>query len=82
MNKQAFVKNARAMVPELESAHLETWRSGIRAQAVAPDGSMVHDFVIKEHRGVINVLNAPSPAATACLTIGEHISKRALAQLD
>jgi len=41
----------------------------------------VHDFVIKEGPGSVNVLNAPSPAATSCLTIGEHIATRAVAQL-
>ena len=69
------------MLPELEVRHLDTWRSGIRAQAVDPDGALVHDFVIREAPGVVNVLNAPSPAATACLAIGHHIADRALQQL-
>jgi L-2-hydroxyglutarate oxidase len=82
INKRAFVANARAMLPALETKHLVSWRSGIRAQAVTPDGSLIHDFVIREGPSVINVLNAPSPAATSCLTIGEYIAKRAVAQLS
>jgi len=70
------------MLPDLAVGDLANWRSGIRAQAVARDGSLVKDFVIREAPGVINVLNAPSPAATSCLTIGEHIAGRALEQLD
>ena len=82
LNKRAFVSKARAMLPALETDDLVKWRSGIRAQAVGVDGSLVHDFVIREGPGVINVLNAPSPAATACLVIGEHIAARAVAQLS
>ena len=69
------------MMPQLQIDDLAFWRSGIRAQAVAPDGTLVHDFVIREDPGVVNVLNAPSPAATSCLTIGEHIAGRILEQL-
>jgi len=82
LSRRAFVGRARAMLPDLAVGDLANWRSGIRAQAVARDGSLVKDFVIRETPGVINVLNAPSPAATSCLTIGEHIAGRALEQLD
>ncbi len=82
LNKAAFVRNAQAMLPELEVSHLGEWRSGIRAQAVAVDGSLVHDFGTREDPGVVNVLDAPSPAATSCLTIGEHIAQLALPQVD
>lgn len=75
-NRRAFARNARAMLPQLSVDDLHGWRSGIRAQAVSRDGTLVHDFVIREAPGVVNVLNAPSPAATACLTIGEHIAGR------
>ncbi len=81
LDRRAFVRNARAMMPQLQIDDLAFWRSGIRAQAVAPDGTLVHDFVIREDPGVVNVLNAPSPAATSCLTIGEHIAGRILEQL-
>ena len=81
-DRHAVVRKARALLPALLVNDLERWRSGIRAQAVASDGTLVHDFVIREAPGVVNVLNAPSPAATACLAIGEHIAARALRQLD
>jgi L-2-hydroxyglutarate oxidase len=81
LNKAAFVRNARAMLPDLDRTHLGAFRAGVRAQAVLADGTLVHDFVIKEGPGSVNVLNAPSPAATSCLTIGEHIATRAVAQL-
>lgn len=81
-DRLAVVRKARALLPALRVGDLERWRSGIRAQAVAPDGTLVHDFVIREAPGVVNVLNAPSPAATACLAIGEHIAASALRQLD
>ena len=69
------------MLPALTAGHLGEWRSGIRAQAVDRSGALVHDFVLTEGHGVVNVLNAPSPAATSCLTIGEYIADKALAQL-
>jgi len=81
LNKRACLRNARALVPTLALDDLATWRSGIRAQAVTPAGTLVHDFVVREDRSVVNVLNAPSPAATSCLTIGEYIASRALAKL-
>ena len=81
LNKAAFVRNARAMLPDLDRTHLGAFRAGVRAQAVLADGTLVHDFVIKEGPGSVNVLNAPSPAATSCLTIGEHIARRTVAQL-
>ena len=80
-DRRAVVRKARAMLPELDVGDLERWRSGIRAQAVDTDGTLIHDFVIREAPGVVNVLNAPSPAATACLAIGEHIASRVLGQL-
>ena len=52
--------------------------AGVRAQAIARDGSLVYDFVICEAERMVHVLNAPSPAATASLAIGEEIASRAL----
>ncbi|WP_420447758.1 L-2-hydroxyglutarate oxidase [Candidatus Palauibacter sp.] len=81
LHRRSVVRKARAMLPELEMRHLDKWRSGLRAQAVDTDGALIHDFVIREGPGVVNVLNAPSPAATACLAIGGHIAQRALSQV-
>jgi L-2-hydroxyglutarate oxidase len=75
--KTAFVRDARRLVPDLGAADLERDGMGIRAQAVAPDGSIVDDFRILEAERMLHVLNAPSPAATASLAIGRHIATRA-----
>jgi L-2-hydroxyglutarate oxidase len=75
-SKRAFVRAAQRLVPEIEPEHFEWAPAGVRAQAVAPDGSMVDDFVITETDRVINVENAPSPAATASLNIGRLVVER------
>ena len=75
-SKTAFVKALSRLVPEIRADHLHAAPAGIRAQAVAPDGSMVDDFLIQEADRVINVNNAPSPAATASLNIGKTIVAR------
>ncbi len=80
--KSAFVRDANRLVPALTPDDLGDYRSGIRAQALRPDGSMLHDFAIEEAPGAVHVLNAPSPAATASLAIGEHIAGVAAGQLD
>jgi L-2-hydroxyglutarate oxidase len=75
--KKAFVRDARRLVPDLGATDLERDGMGIRAQAVAPDGSIVDDFRILEAERMLHVLNAPSPAATASLAIGRYIATRA-----
>lgn len=72
-NKRAFVRALQRLIPEIEGKHLDAAPAGIRAQAVSPGGDMVDDFLIKEDERVFNVCNAPSPAATASLNIGEAI---------
>jgi len=72
-SKRAFVKALQRLVPEIRSEHLQAAPAGVRAQAVKTDGSMVDDFLILESERVINVNNAPSPAATASLNIGKLI---------
>ena len=59
---------------------LQPYPSGIRAQAVGQDGSLIHDFLFAESNRMIHVLNAPSPAATAALPIGQMIAERALGE--
>jgi len=73
LSKAAFVRALQRLVPEIQAEHLLTAPAGIRAQAVLPDGGLVDDFIIQESGRVVNVCNAPSPAATACLQIGETI---------
>lgn len=80
-SKRAFVRALQRLMPEIEAKHLVSCPSGIRAQAVTPDGGLVDDFLIDEADGVINVNNAPSPAATASLNIGELISDKIEARL-
>ncbi len=76
LNKQAFVRALQQLVPEITASDLEAAPAGIRAQAVARDGQLVDDFLIQEANRVVNVCNAPSPAATASLQIGQTIVDR------
>jgi L-2-hydroxyglutarate oxidase len=62
-------------VPEVEAADLRPATPGVRAQAVAPDGTLVDDFVIRRTPRAVDVLNAPSPAATASIEIARVISR-------
>ena len=62
------------LVPDIRSADLERGGAGVRAQAVAPDGTLVDDFKISVTPGAVHVVNAPSPAATASLAIGRHVA--------
>ncbi|MFC6374337.1 L-2-hydroxyglutarate oxidase [Nonomuraea thailandensis] len=72
--KGAFLMAARRYVPELAAADLERAPGGVRAQAVARDGSLVDDFVVDVQGKVVLVRNAPSPAATSSLAIARHIA--------
>ena len=68
-SKPAFVRALQRLVPEIRSEQLDWAPAGVRAQAVSPDGTIVDDLVIDETDRVVNVENAPSPAATA---VAEH----------
>jgi (S)-2-hydroxyglutarate dehydrogenase len=74
LSKAAFVQALRRLLPEIGPADITPGRAGVRAQAVAKDGSLVDDFRIARSTDAIHVLNAPSPAATASLAIGRHIA--------
>ena len=75
-NKGAFVKALKRLIPEIEASHLISAPAGIRAQAVSPEGGLVDDFLIEENSRIINLCNAPSPAATASLNIGSTIVEK------
>lgn len=75
-NVGLFVRAARRLIPELERADVERGPAGIRAQALAEDGTLVDDFVIHEADGVVHVRNAPSPGATSSLAIADEIVSR------
>ena len=71
--KGSFCKSTAKLVPSIQAEHLSSAPAGIRAQAVARDGTLVDDFLIQRNERIINVCNAPSPAATASLNIAEEI---------
>jgi len=71
--KARYLALCQRYCPELELGDLLPYRAGVRAQAVLPDGTLVHDFLIGETSRTIHVLNAPSPAATSAIPIGKHI---------
>lgn len=71
---RSLVKAAQEMLPGLTVADVTRSGSGVRAQAVTRDGQLVDDFLFQRSGRVLHVLNAPSPAATACLPIGRHIA--------
>ena len=75
LSKRAFVKALSKLIPEIQAEQLQPAAAGVRAQAVARDGSMVDDFFIAKNGRILNVCNAPSPAATASLNIGKLIGE-------
>ena len=72
-SKAAFVKALGRLIPELREEHLRPAPSGVRAQALRPTGELVDDFLFSGTDGIVHVLNAPSPGATASLAIGEGV---------
>ena len=74
LSKKKFVDSLQRLVPELKAEDIVPGGSGVRAQAVRPDGSLLDDFSIVASADAIHVLNAPSPGATASLAIGRHIA--------
>ncbi|MCT4665328.1 MAG: L-2-hydroxyglutarate oxidase [Flavobacteriales bacterium] len=72
-SKQLFLKQLQRLCPSLEMDDIEEGRSGVRAIALQPDGEVFDDFIIEYKENAIHVLNAPSPAATACLAIGDSV---------
>ncbi len=75
--KGAFVKALQKLIPELEYNDVHASGAGVRAQALESTGALVDDFRIVEAENMVHVLNAPSPAATACISIGEKIADMA-----
>lgn len=77
-SKAAFTKALQKLIPEVQQNDLEDGGAGVRAQACDRTGGLLDDFMILEEKHVINVCNAPSPAATSSLSIGETVSGLAL----
>jgi L-2-hydroxyglutarate oxidase len=82
LSKEAYARSVAAYLPGVTHRDLRTGASGVRAQAVAPDGTLLDDFRVVTQGPVVHVLNAPSPAATACLAIGEEIASQVTALGD
>lgn len=80
-SKAAFTKALQELIPEIQSDDLVPGGAGVRAQACDYDGGLLDDFSIIENKGAINVCNAPSPAATSSLSIGQTVSERVLARI-
>jgi L-2-hydroxyglutarate oxidase len=76
--KAAAVADMRRYIPAISMRDVNRGGSGIRAQAMSPQGLLVDDFVIEDGPASLHVLNAPSPAATSCLAIGSVIAERAV----
>jgi (S)-2-hydroxyglutarate dehydrogenase len=74
LSKKKFVESLKRLVPELDGSDIVPGGSGVRAQAVRADGTLLDDFSIVSSQDAIHVLNAPSPGATASLAIGRHIA--------
>jgi len=81
-SKKLFLRQLQRLMPSLQADDIEPGSAGVRAQAVGRDGKPIDDFVVVRHSNSIHVLNAPSPAATASLAIGEHISQMAAEYFD
>ena len=73
LSKAAFTKALQRLIPEIRESDLHAAPAGIRAQALTVEGTLVDDFLLQESPRIVNVCNAPSPAATASLAIGAHV---------
>ena len=76
LSKKAFVRGLQRLVPEVKEGDVVPIAAGVRAQALTKEGKLVDDFLISEGENSVHVLNAPSPAATAAIPIGEEIARR------
>lgn len=80
LSTSAFLKKAKKLVPDIDSSHFIKGTAGVRAQAMDPTGALIMDFKIVRHGRQVHVLNAPSPGATASLSIADHVIKEYIAQ--
>lgn len=76
-SKSLFLRELKKMMPSLKMEDIVEGRSGVRAMALGSNGEVIDDFKILKNKNNIHVLNAPSPAATACLAIGKQIMEQA-----
>ena len=77
-SKRLFLRDLKKLVPSLSMKDIVIGKSGVRAMALGRDGEVIDDFKIMKNKNNIHVLNAPSPAATACPAIGDNIITHAV----
>ncbi len=75
-SKKRFLNSLQKMLPSLKWDEIETGKTGVRAQALDINGNLIDDFIIKQTSNSMHILNAPSPAATACLAIADEVLDR------
>lgn len=80
LSKRAFLAALRRLIPELQLSDLRPGGAGVRAQALERSGALVDDFRIVQSERMVHVLNAPSPAATASISIGRYVARMAAEQ--
>ncbi len=76
-SRKLFLRQLQRLVPSLADSDIKPCRAGVRAQALERNGKLIDDFRIERQANSIHVLNAPSPAATASLAIGDYVNKMA-----
>lgn len=81
-SKSAFVHELQKLIPGIQKDDLVTGGAGVRAQACSRDGGLLDDFYIVEDKRIFHVCNAPSPAATSSLSIGDYLANKVLANLN
>jgi L-2-hydroxyglutarate oxidase LhgO len=81
-SNRAFVSALQRLVPAIQVGDVERAGAGVRAQAMDRQGNLLDDFAFEESTGALHVLNAPSPAATASLSIGRHVAKRVVERIS
>ena len=81
LSRAEFTRSLQKLIPEIRSEDLVAGGAGVRAQAMTSAGSLIDDFHFEQSPGILHVINAPSPAATASLAIGEVLAQKILPQL-
>jgi L-2-hydroxyglutarate oxidase len=78
LSKRRYLAECQKYCPDLAESDLLPYKAGIRAQAVMRDGTLIHDFLFLNTERMLHVCNAPSPAATSAIPIGEMIARRSI----
>jgi L-2-hydroxyglutarate oxidase len=77
LSAYSFWKSLHRLIPAIRRDDITPGGAGVRAQALTPDGKLVDDFVFRGDSRMVHVLNAPSPAATASLSVGRSVAELA-----